>query len=329
MLEFVTIMNDFPWLVADIGGTNARFGLVTGISDEGTFAIERIEKFKGADFSTFEDVVSRFLSNHGDMKVNTACVAIAGPVVGDRVQMTNLPWGFSQKALKTTFGLSHFVAINDYTALAMSTASLNEKDLESVIAKPKALGGNKAILGPGTGLGVAGLSRFKDSWVAIPSQGGHVNLPISDTYELELMTALMAQHNYVSAETCLSGMGLVHLYRAVCSVDGKDAAAYEPANISELALHGEDSACKKTLEFFCSMLGSVAANAALTYGATGGVYITGGIIPRFVDFLKASKFAERFVAKGPMSEYVEQIPVDVVVHDTPALIGAAECLKNL
>jgi len=322
-------MSMFPWLVADIGGTNARFGLVTELSKKGTFVVERVQKFKGVDFANFDVVMAAYLAEQSDVTVRSACIAIAGPVVGDYVEMTNLPWHFSQQALKEKFDLEQFVAINDYTALALSAVCLTDADLVSIIPGEREASGNKAILGPGTGLGVAGLTYAQQRWHAISSQGGHVNLPASDASEYELLGELMRKYQYVSAETCLSGSGLVNIYQALVSLSGQVDKGYSPSDLSELAVSGGDPLATKTLSLFCALFGSAASNAALTYGATGGVYITGGIIPRFVEFFKQSAFKARFQDKGPMSTYVKPMPVDLVIHDTPALIGSAQYLSQI
>jgi glucokinase len=300
---------------------------VSALNEDGGVTVECIEKFKGADFTNFEDVMVHYLSLQGDTQISAACVAIAGPVTGDVVEMTNLPWSLSQRDLQQKFGLESFSAINDYTALALSVTGLREKDLAPIKKGLKNAQGNRAVLGPGTGLGVAGLAYSPSGWVAISSQGGHVNLPAVDSFEQELLAILSTGGDYVSAETCLSGNGLVNLYKAVAVSFGRVAEPYSAADISALAMQKNDELCIKALDTFCAMLGSVASNVAMTYDARGGVYITGGIIPRFVDYFKESRFIERFCNKGPMSDYVEAMSVDVVIHDTPALMGGAEFLK--
>lgn len=323
----------YPFVVADIGGTNARFALVSG-KTEGTdevpeaFVIEQIQILKGADFSSFEHAMSAYLDMLDDVTVQAACVAIAGPVQGDRVSMTNLPWSFSQETLKKKFNLRAFEAINDYTAQALATSQIDDTGLATVVTGERVANANKAILGPGSGLGVAGLVHTVEAWVPVPSEGGHVNMAPSNELELAMFSYLIKKHGYLSAEMCLSGPGLENLYDAVCHLEGVPAQAHRAAAISSLALTRRDEQCHTALSVFCALLGTMAGNLVLTYGATGGAYITGGIVPRFVDFLRESEFEQRFKNKGVMSHYLENVPVDVVVHEQPAFLGAAAWMNQ-
>jgi len=320
----------FPFVVADIGGTNARFALVTKNNqlEDGTrnLDFENVLVLQGAEYPKFEDALGAYLETLDGVQPVAACVAIAGPIVGDRVDMTNLPWSFSQKEVCTAFSLNQFEAINDYTALAIATSQIHASGLESVVQGRREPEGNKAIFGPGSGLGVAGLVRSHSRWIPVTSEGGHVNLPVSSPFEIELLTNMEKKFGHVSAEMCLSGPGLENLYHAICAVRGKPADKLSAADISSFAVENRDAECHQALTTFCDLLGAHAGNLVLTYGAKGGAYITGGIVPRFVDFLKASEFEKRFRSKGVMSKYVETVPVDVVVYDKPAFIGAAEWL---
>ncbi len=315
----------FPYLVADIGGTNARFALITEKKGD-EFKMEHIQILKGADFSSFEAAMQHYLDGLGGVKPTAACVAIAGPISGDRVRMTNLPWGFSQEGLRAQFELDAFLAINDYTALAVATSRLPSGGLKNVLNGDRNPVGNKAILGPGTGLGVAGLARAGDGWLPIPSEGGHVTMAPATAFEADILKAAMARHGHVSAEVCLSGPGLVNLYHAVCDVQGVAAEALKPQDVSGQGLAGSNAQCKEALDLFCAFMGTVSSNLVLTYGASGGVYITGGIIPRFVEYFRSSPFEARFREKGIMSHYVADVPVDVVSYEQTAFLGAAAWL---
>lgn len=316
----------FPYIVADVGGTNARFALVTEKKGD-QFTIENIQILKGADFNSFQEAFSHYYTNLSGMNIRAACIAIAAPMSDDVIKMTNLPWSFSQSAMCKEFDLKAFKAINDYTALAVATSRLPVEGLANVVEGKRDLCANKAILGPGTGLGVAGLAYIDDEqWLPISSEGGHVNIPPVNALECEIIKAALPEHSYVSAETFLSGQGLVNLYKALALVEDFSAGVLMPYEITDRAITMKDPNCVKTLDLFCGFLGSVSANLALTYGAHGGVYITGGIVPRFVDYLRQSPFYERFKQKGVMSPYMSDIPVDVVTFEQPAFLGAAAWL---
>jgi len=318
----------FPSIVADIGGTNARFALVTGVKDN-QFCLEQIHILNGRDYASFEDAMKAYLELV-DVKVKSCCVAIAGPISGDQVQMTNLSWSFSQQAIREAFGFEKFAAINDFASLAVATSALLPEHLENLRAGERDQQGNKAILGPGTGLGVAGLAHNPGAgWLPIPSEGGHANISPATPLECEVIQAAMAVHGHVSAEVFISGPGLVNLYQALCMVNDIEPRKLEPKDVTGEAMAGSDEMCKNALEMFCSFLGTVSGNLALTYGAKGGVYIGGGVIPRIKEFILNSTFSERFAAKGIMSGYVKDIPVDLIVHPQTAFLGAATWLSQL
>ncbi|WP_188149737.1 glucokinase [Teredinibacter waterburyi] len=319
----------YPSIVADIGGTNARFALVTG-EREGQFILERIVILNGSDYASFSDALAAYLKTlDASVKPISACVAIAGPIDGDNVRMTNLNWSFTQSGIREEFGFEKFAAINDFASLAVATSALKPVDLIQIKGGVRDPKGNKAILGPGTGLGVAGLVYANGSWLPIPSEGGHVNVAPATALECEVVKAAMEQHGHVSAEVFISGPGFVNLYKALCVVRGEQARVVEPKDITHDALAGTDPVCVETMELFCGFIGSLSGNLALTYGAKGGVYLAGGILPRFVDFVKNSSFNERFSSKGVMSPYVKDIPVDIIGHEQTAFLGAAAWLAQL
>ena len=318
----------FPYIVADIGGTNARFALVTG-RDGDQFQIENIHIFKGKNFSTFEETLQAYIYSRQGESPTGVCGAIAAPIRGDQVAMTNLSWSFSQDAIKKAFNLNVFAAINDYTSVAVATTRLREQDLLNLVPGTRSMVSNKAVLGPGTGLGVGGLVYLNDgSWQDISSEGGHATLGPATPFEAEVISAAIKQHGYVSAETCVSGPGLVNLYSAISLVRDQQIEALQPKDVSRRALEGSDPTCVDALSLFCAFLGTISSNLALTYGAHGGVYITGGVVPRFVEFLKQSDFEARFRDKGVMSHFVKDIPVDLVTYSETAYLGAAAWLEQ-
>lgn len=322
-----------PFIVADIGGTNARFALVRTVGD-GVQAVSELEQIKilpGADFATFSDALSAYLESLEGPKPLSACIAIASPIDGDEIHMTHLPWSFSIKQIQKQFGFQLFEVMNDFKAVAIGTSVVSSQDLVLVKSGVSGPFENRAIIGPGTGLGVSGLSYVQStkSWLPISGLGGHVNLPAVNDFECEIIKLVGQKFDHVSAEVLISGSGLVTLYNAICEVEGCEAKTLSPAEVTQEALSESDAQCLLTLETFCAFLGTVAGNVALTFGAKGGVYIAGGIVPRVAYFIKKSPFSDRFVHKGVMSEYLSNIPVNLIVNTHVGLLGAAVWLTEM
>jgi glucokinase len=317
----------YPYIVADIGGTNARFALVTGKS-QSNFLIDHIHVLAAREYPSCAAALHAYLEKIGGIKPLSACLAIAGPVVGDVVRMTNLSWEFSCMAMAKAFGFQHFVAMNDFAAVSAACSELTDEHLITIKPGTEERNATKAVFGPGTGLGVAGLVNHAGRWLPVPCEGGHVNIAPATAFEADIIKAGIAQHGHVSAETFLSGPGLVNLYQAICAVSGQQAAEVTPAEITSSALAASDALMTQTLSTFCSLLGSFAGNLALTYGAKGGIYMAGGILPRFSDYLKSSDFNPRFASKGVMNHYVESIPAKLIVHPETAFVGAAAWLEQ-
>lgn len=315
-----------PFLVADIGGTNARFALVTGKANN-EYVFEHIKVLSTSSHSTFENALQTYLEST-NLHPHAACIAIAGPVSGDHIKMTNLSWAFSGRELSAKFGFSRTLLMNDFAAVASACSQMAGEYLLTVkpgIVEPT---GHKAVFGPGTGLGVAGLINTPTGWLPVPTEGGHVNIAPATELEADVLKAAMTQFPHVSAEMFVSGPGLVNLYNALCAVRKTEPQPLKPSDITTAALDGSDELCVQSLELFVSFAGSFAGNLALTYGAKGGIYIAGGIMPRILDYLKASSFTERFSNKGVMSHYVEHIPVYLMTHPETAFVGAAAWLEQ-
>lgn len=317
----------YPFIVADIGGTNARFALVTG-KDQQKYQLEHIQVLKAAQYPSCAEALQFYLSTLNGIKPRAACLAIAGPVNGDLVRMTNLSWQFSCTEMAQQFGFEQFLAMNDFAAVAAACSQITDDHLITVKPGVAHSDATKAVFGPGTGLGVAGLVNSNGYWIPVPCEGGHVNLAPSTAFEADVIKAAMSKHGHVSAEVFISGPGLVNLYQAICLVRGAAEQALLPADITRGALQEQDELCLETLHTFCSFAGSFAGNLALTYGATGGIYMAGGILPRLSDFLVSSAFAERFQSKGVMSHYVADIPAQLMVHPETAFVGAAAWLEQ-
>lgn len=317
--------DDRPTLVADIGATNARFGLMDGNH------LRETRTLRGADYPTIEAAAEAFLAatGVGRLRPFRAAFAVAGPVTGDRVALTNLPWAFSVAAVRSALGLERLEVINDFTAVAMSVPRLGPGDLLAVgdgAADPRGVVG---VLGPGSGLGVSGLvPAANGGWTALSGEGGHVTMaPVGDR-EGAVLAQLRKSFDHVSAERVLSGPGLVNLYQALRVLDGREPEPLAPADVTARGLDRSDVHCVDAVEMFCAMLGTVAGNLALTLGARGGVYIAGGIVPRLGPIFVHSRFRKRFVEKGRMRDFLNPIPTLVVTHPLPAFLGLVEVLER-
>ncbi len=307
-----------PWLVADIGGTNARFGLVTEPGGQP----EAVAVLAGAEHDGLPEAVAAYIADHaGGVQPGAACVAIAGPVKGDRYRLTNAGWTGSVRDL----GIPNAWLLNDFEALAASLPHLRGDDLVS-LGGPEPSQGVKAVLGPGTGLGVGGLVPAAEGWVPIPGEGGHVTAPVLDRRDHEIVRALRADGlEHVVAEHLLSGPGLSRLHRGLALVHGTDAPRL---SASDIVTRMDDSLCAETVEVFCAMLGTFAGNVALTLGARGGVYLGGGVLPRIVDRVRSSDFRRRFEATPTLNDYLSGIATALIVAPQPALTGAAAWLNQ-
>lgn len=308
-----------PQLIADIGGTNARFALqVDGtIRDEVVLAC--------ADYPDIVSAVEAYLLQIGATaggRPQEGAIAIAGPVGGDEIRMTNHAWRFSAAAVRRALGLKRFMVLNDWTAMAMAVRHLPQHELVQVGGSHSEPQAAIALLGPGTGLGVSGLVHHQGAWIPVPGEGGHVTFAPADRRELEILQRLWKQYSHVSAERLLSGPGLVVLYQTLCQLKSVPEQALSPAEITQLGLSNHPI-CKETLEIFCGMLGTMAANLVVTLGAVGGVYIGGGIVPRLLEFFVTSPFRSRFEAKGRYERYLAPVPAWVIMSKEPALVGIA------
>jgi glucokinase len=308
-----------PRLIADIGGTNARFALLTGdeVDDEQVLAC--------ADHPTLVAAVDHYLervrASSGARRPKEAAMAIAGPITGDHIRMTNHVWQFSAAETRRQLGLSRLIFLNDFTALAMALRHLPPKDLEPIGGGRPVLGATIALLGPGTGLGVSGLVPAGDHWIPLQGEGGHVTLAVMNEREMAVLAQLRQRFSHVSAERVLSGPGLVNLYDALCAVEGVVPDAVTPKEVTERALSGACRLSLETVSMFCALLGTMSGNLVLTLGAVGGLYIGGGIVPQLGDFFKNSAFRDRFEDKGRYADYLADVPIYVIRTALPAFIG--------
>jgi glucokinase len=312
------------WLVGDIGATHARFGLV---SPAGKLLHSRT--LPDEEYPTLEDAIAAFLAERGALPMpRQGAIAIASPIAGDRVEMTNHPWSFSIRETGRRFGFDRLEVINDFTALALALPHLQPGDRQAVGGGAAMADTPIGVLGPGSGLGVSGLIPSKSGWIALAGEGGHATMAPASNREGAVIDRMRRHFDHVSAERALSGPGLLNLYNALAALDGIPAKGYTAAQITDLAIRGEDPLCVETTTMFCAMLGTVAGNLALTLGARGGVYIGGGIVPKLGETFIKSPFRERFEAKGRFRSYLEGIPTFVVTHPLPAFIGCAALLAQ-
>lgn len=318
-------------LVADIGGTNARFGLVdiagTRVSPP-NYQAQHQRKLRCADYPDIASMIRAYAEASDIALPDFACLAIAGPIHNGRVRMTNLAWEFSIEGLQRELGMEALDVLNDFAALAYATPHLGRETLAQVHPGNPDANAPLLVLGPGTGFGMAALVPCGQYWKIVPTEGGHCNFAPGNSREIAILEHLRKDHDHVSVEHLLCGQGLVRIYRAITAIEGKATQDYSPADINNKGQSGEDPMCRAALEQFCEMLGSTAGDKALDLGAQGGVFLGGGISPKIADFIPKTRLLERYLSKGPMGNYVRQIPLNVIAEDSAALVGTAAWLTD-
>ncbi|WP_158784212.1 glucokinase [Pantoea sp. BAV 3049] len=310
-------------LVGDVGGTNARLALC----EVENGALSQAKTFSTADYDSLEAVI-RFYLDEQKQDITDGCIAIACPITDDWVEMTNHDWAFSTSKMKANLGFEHLEIINDFTAVSMAIPMLSDGDVMQFGGKDAVADKPVAVYGAGTGLGVAHLVHVDKRWVSLPGEGGHVDFAANSEEEDLILEVLRAELGHVSAERVLSGAGLVNLYRAIVKSDDRVPENLKPKDVSQRALDDSCTDCRRALAMFCVIMGRFGGNLALNLGTFGGVYIAGGIVPRFLEFFKASGFRAAFEDKGRFKEYVQSIPVYLITHDQPGLLGAGAHLRQ-
>lgn len=311
-------------IIADIGGTNVRFARV---ADDAT--ISAVKPMKVADFDTLADACQAYLEAGGNAEglPRHAAFAVASPVLGDEIRMTNHRWVFSIEETRRKLGLDTFDVVNDFAAVALGIPFLTRADVRRIGGGEPDPHATVAVLGAGTGLGMAGLARPRGGgYVPLTSEGGHVTMPPFTDREAAVINTLRNEFegHHVSAERLISGPGLVHLYTAIAKIDGRSAdPAITPADCTQRAIAGTCPIAQEALAMFCEMLGTIAANLALTLDARGGIYIAGGIIPKLGEVFDKSGFRARFEDKGRFNKYLRPIPTSVITRPEPAFAGLA------
>ena len=306
-------------LIGDIGGTNARFAIAQG-GKYGELRHVEVDKYP-----SLHDALSDYLRSlpQAERTSLAGALAIAGPVIGDRISLTNQSWSFSTRELKESLGLGSLAVVNDFAATARAIPHLTAQQKFAIGPALANAHGNIGVVGPGTGLGMSSLIPHGGDWTLVAGEGGHATLAASTEEEFAIIQMLRKRWSHVSAERVLSGAGLVNLYEALCALRCMEPLMLQPADVTRRAMDRSDEICVLAFARFCEFLGSVAGDLALTIGAFGGVYIAGGILPRFKEAFAASNFRQRFEAKGRFSKMLAGMPTWLILDENPGMIGLA------
>ena len=308
--------------VADVGGTNIRLARVTesGVAD--------IKKYMCEEFASIDLAIAQYFADMPHISFSEGCIAIACPVLGDQVEMTNHSWAFSQNALRSQLKLDALFVINDFTAVAHSLPVLNGEQVIQIGEGRAIENGNIAVFGPGTGLGVEHITMTDSGWQTLDGEGGHTDFAPVDETDIVIWRHLQSSFGRASAEEVMSGRGILNIYTALAKHADKPVSFNEPAQITDAALAGTCEIAAAALTQFCRIMGSFAGNLALNMATTGGIFIGGGIANRFPEFIQNSDFRARFEAKGQMKHYVKDIPTYLIAEPDHGLLGAAAYLNQ-
>lgn len=310
-------------VVVDLGGTNIRLAVCE--LESGT--LNQREEFICAEFLTLEAVLKKYFETlKGEVK--HLCIGIACPVEGDHISMTNLSWSFSKEALKNKFKLASLFIINDYTAISLALPFLSSKEKIQIGTGEAQPNGPTAVFGPGTGLGVSHIIKVADKWISLDGEGGHISFSANTREQADILFFLQEQFGHVSAERILSGQGLVNIYQSLCILSDQLPRLKQPKDVTKAALNGSCDIASRTMNIFCQVMGSFAGNLALTLNCTGGVYIAGGIVSRFVALFESSEFRTFFEEKGRFKAQLLTIPTFLITHTNAGLLGATVYLRQ-
>lgn len=311
-------------LIGDIGATSARFALV---QPDAAITGTRVHELN--DYGSVREAIDAYLSEVSPpVRPVQAVLAVASPVTGDEITLTNHPWTFSVEALRQHLGFRRLRVVNDFAANAAAVPRLGPDDRVQIGGGAPDHDSPIGVIGPGTGLGVSVLARSADGAMIIAGEGGHVTMSPATAQESAILAIMRGRYDHVSAERLLSGPGLINLYNTLCELAQKPAASYSADQITSPHIWKADPFTREATAIFCAMLGTVAGNLALTMGARGGIYIAGGIVPRIAEFFMQSEFRSRFEAKGRLRGYLAGIPTYLIVRPLPALLGAAALLNE-
>lgn len=317
-------MFEFPVLIGDIGGTNARFAIVRDAHAQ----IERFDPAPINRYDTIENAIETIVLSQTSVLPATMMLAIATPLFGEVFRLTNGKWAISPSALMEAFRLSQLVLMNDFAAQGLAALALPESDLAPIGSGETRDDWPKAVIGPGTGLGIANLINFEGKWAIIPGEGGHVDLGPRTSREFELWPYLKTENGRVSAELAISGRGLENLYQAICTSAGEKPRHGTAAAISRAVIEASDKEAEEAVSLFLTLLARKAGDTALTTLARGGVYVSGGIAAKLLPVLDPVEFRVSFEDKAPHDEILRDIAIRVVTHPTAALEGLAACVQQ-
>ena len=317
-------------LIGDIGGTNARFGLV----EPGETQYIEIATYQVADFPDFTNVLTQLMtdtiaSGLAQNGPSSVCLAVAGPPHVETVSFTNSSWRFNRALIASHMDAERIEIINDFAAVARALPALTHDDYIQIGEGHVQPGCPAVALGPGTGLGVAGLITDDHGHPhVITGEGGHIDFAPVTEAEIEVFRHMRARFGRVSIERLICGDGIVNIYQALAQYRQQPAIMTRASDIGRAASASDDPLARETMAMFFTVLGASAGNFALTFGARGGIYIAGGIAPRYIDLLRSSDFRARFLAKSRFADYLSVIPTFVVTHPAIGLLGAALALTD-
>lgn len=322
----MTSSSFFPRLLADIGGTNARWAYQVGPGAP----LQHVASYECAAFASIGAAARHFLDRHGCTAPRAVALGVATAVNGDSLSFTNNHWSFSRRELAAELGVERLLVLNDFAALAMALPVLGDAERQALGAGKALPGAPIAVMGPGTGLGTAALA-WQDNGhpLVLSGEGGHATLAAANDLQAELLALLRRRFGHVSAERVLSGPGLVNLHGALAQLRGHGVAELRPADVVELALSGRDPLCAEAVALFLDLLAGFAGNLVLSVGALGGLYLGGGILPRLSPLLDAQRFRQCMEDKGRLRAYLEPVPVWLITAPYPGLLGAAHALDHL
>lgn len=309
----------FPILIGDIGGTNARFAILLDANAEP----KEFPILATADYPTIDQAIQSGVLDKTSLQPRSAILAVAGPVKGDEIDLTNCDWVIQPKAMIRDLGFQDVVVINDFEAQALAAASLGPEHLEKIGGGEIRPSSSRVVVGPGTGLGVAGLVHARHTWFPVPGEGGHVDIGPRTARDFELFPLYEPIEGRISAEQLLCGRGLVNIYRAVCKAGDITPAAANPSEVTASWADASDPAAVEAIELFVTYLGRVAGDLALIFMARGGVFLAGGIAQKIIPALREPRFREAFEDKAPHSAMLAMIPTFVITHPLAALSGLA------
>lgn len=307
----------FPVLIADIGGTNARFAIVVDSNAEP----KRFPSIKTADYPTLDAAIQQVVLDKTSIIPQSAVLAVAGPIDGDEIDLTNCDWIVRPLRLIEDLGFTDVMVMNDYEAQALAVVALDEQHLKPVGDGTRIESANRVVIGPGTGLGVAGIVHGSNTWIPVAGEGGHVDLGPRTERDYEIFPHLETIGGRVSGEQILCGRGLVNLYRAIAKADGRPVRLDKPEDITSASFDGSDTVAVETVQLFIEYLARVAGDMALVFMARGGIYLTGGITHKVLPVLDEVRFRAAFDNKEPHRNLLEQTPVYIIMHDQAPLEG--------